>query len=335
MNEKDHPNTEQQMGEDLQALLDQNPQMDPTPMLDDGRLVILSIIDGIPHVTNSPAPTFDCKLPDAGSQAGSAASRIYQLLKGLTMHEEETQVLSDAAMQIQTAPPPPIRGIRIEPPTTPSTPEIVLSAASGNMSLQLQEDKNGMYRNLESLQASLREQLAKNSELSPIVIRTTRENFEVSAAGGQLHICPSEAEGQPYLAVRTTPQARLLQIARTIQGLEEKLYGSNVSIRVAKPPVKLTAAQNLAQMLDEIDGGNIAIYIRSRRTMLYLSSTDKMITYRGVQTSLERGQLVDENTTEEPSGYTKVEYGALPKPVTSVLQAYWAYISPKSAKQES
>ena len=319
MNEKDHPNTEQQMGEDLQALLDQNPQMDPTPMLDDGRLVILSIIDGIPHVTNSPAPTFDCKLPDAGSQAGSAASRIYQLLKGLTMHEEETQALSDAAMQIQTAPPPPIRGIRIEPPTAPSTPEIVLSAASGNLSLQLQEDKNGMYRNLESLQASLREQLAKNSELSPIVIRTTRENFEVSVAGGQLHICPSEAEGQPYLAVRTTPQAKLLQIARTIQGLEEKL----------------TAAQNLAQMLDEIDCGNIAIYIRSRRTMLCLSSTDKMITYRGVQTSLERGQLVDENTTEEPSGYTKVEYGALPKPVTSVLQAYWAYISPKSAKQES
>ena len=64
----------------------------------------------------------------------------------------------------------------------------MLSAASGNMSLQLQEDKNGMYRNLESLQASLREQLAKNSELSPIVIRTTRENFEVSAAGGDPYL---------------------------------------------------------------------------------------------------------------------------------------------------
>jgi hypothetical protein len=335
MNEKDHRNTEQQTGEDLQALLDQNPQMDPTPMLDDGRMVILSITDGIPHVTNSPAPSFDCKLPDAGSQAGSTASRIYQLLKSLALHEEETQALSDATMQIQTTPPPPIRGIRIEPPTTPSIPEIVLSAASGNMSLQLQEDKNGMYRNLESLQASLRDLLAKNSELTPIAIKTARENFEVSVTGGQLHICPSEAEGQPYLAVRTTPQARLLQIARTIQGLEEKLYGSNVSIRVAKPPVKLTAAQNLAQMLDEIAGGNIAIYIRSRRTMLYLSSTDKMITYRGVQTSLERGQLVDQNITEEPSGYTKVEYGALPKQVTAVLQAYWAYISPKSTKQKS
>jgi hypothetical protein len=320
--------------EELQALLDEIPQLEPTPMLDNGRMIILSIVDGIPQITCGPIPEFDCDLPDVASKRGTPLFRIYHLLKDLASFEEENQTLSAAAMQIQAVAPTPAEGLRIEPPTMPSIPEIVISSAGGNNGLRLQEDKNGMYRNLESLQAHLRDALAKNPELPPLVIKTAKENIEVGVTGGELAIRRSAGPGQPYTQIRNTPQARLLLIARTIQGLEEKLYGSTVSIKVAKAPVKLSASENLAQTLDEISCGNIAVQIRSRKRTLYLSGTDKVITYRGLQTTLEAGKLIDENVSEEPTGYTQVEYGALPRSAAAVLQAYWAYISPKSAKKE-
>jgi hypothetical protein len=103
---------------------------------------------------------------------------------------------------------------------------------------------------------------------------------------------------------------------------------------VAKAPVKISASDNLARLLEEVECGNLAIHIRSRKKTLYLCGTEKVISYRGTRTSLEGGKLVDEEDNSAPTGCMQVEYGALPKPVSAVLQAYWAYISPKSPKRK-
>jgi hypothetical protein len=303
-------------------------------MLDGGQVATLTIVDGVPRVTRDPMPeSFNYDLPDAADMHGTPICRIYHLLKDLHIFEEENKAIAAATAQMRATRVPPEEGLRIEPPLMPATPEIVVSTVSGNTSLRTQEDQHGMYRNLESLQAQFRDTLAKNPELEAVTIKTARENMEVSTSGGELVVRNSARSGQAYMQVRNTPQARLLQMARTIQGLEEKLYGSSASIKVAKAPVKISAADNLARLLDVVECGNLAIQIRSRKRTLYLSGIEKVIIYRGIQTSWEDGQLLDEEDKGEPKGYMQVEYGALPKSVAAVLQAYWAYISPRSARQ--
>ena len=326
---------EQRMREELQTLLDENPHLEPTAMLDNGQVATLTIIDGIPKITRDPMPeSFNYDLLDVADMHGTPICRIYHLLKNLNIFEEENRVLAAATAQIQAGRVPTEEGVRIEPPAIPTIPEIVVSTVSGNTSLRNQEDKHGMYRNLESLQAHFRDTLAKNPELEPIIIKTARANVQVSTSGGELIVQNSTCSGQVYMQVRNTAQAHLLQMARTIQGLEEKLYGSSASIKVAKVPIKISATDTLAQLLEVVECGNLAIHIRSRKRTLYLSGTEKVIIYRGIQTCLEDGKLIDENDDSEPKGYMQVEYGALPKSVAAVLQAYWAYISPKSGIKE-
>ena len=166
------------------------------------------------------------------------------------------------------------------------------------------------------------------------MIKTAKENIEVSVTGGELAIQRSAGPGQAYTQIRNTPQVRLLLIARTIQGLEEKLYGSTVSIKVAKASSQAERVRKPGP-----DAGRNKLREHRRpdpepEGIRTCSATDKVITYRGLQTTLEAGKLIDENVSEEPTGYTQVEYGALPRSVAAVLQAYWAYISPKSARKE-
>jgi hypothetical protein len=327
---------EHNMRADLQALLDENPHLEPTAMLDGGQVATMTIVDGVPRITRDPMPeTFNYDLPDVADMHGTPVYRIYHILKALNIFEEENKAMAAATAQMQAARVPAEEGVRIDPPTMPTTPEVVVSTVSGNTSLRNQEDKHGMYRHLESLQAQLRTILAKNPELDTIIIKTARENVEVSTSGGEIRVLSTASAGQDYMQVRNTPQAHLLQMTRTIRGLEEKLYGSSACIHVAKAPVKISPSDNLAQLLDEVECGNLAIHIRSRKKTLYLSGTEKVISYRGTQTSLEDGKLVDEDENSEPTGYMQVEYGALPKPVAAVLQAYWAYISPKRVNQKA
>ena len=326
---------EDRMREELQALLDENPHLESTAMLDSGQVATLTIVDGVPGITLNPMPeSFNYDLPDVADMHGTPICRIYHLLKNLNLFEEENKAMAAATAQMQAARVPAEEGVRIEAPTMPTAPEIVVSTVSGNTSLRNQEDQHGMYRHLESLQDQLRATLAKNPELDPIIIKTAKENVEVSTSGGEFIVQSTTRTGQVYMQVRNTPQAHLLQMTRTIRGLEEKLYGSSACINVAKAPVKISASDNLARLLEEVECGNLAIHIRSRKKTLYLSGTEKVISYRGIQTSLEDGKLVDEEDNSAPTGCMQVEYGALPKPVSAVLQAYWAYISPKSPKRK-
>jgi hypothetical protein len=326
---------EQQMREELQSLLEENPNLDPVPLLDHGQIVTLTILDGIPAITLVDAPSsYTYDLRDVSDLRGTSLYRIYQLLKSLKLLELESQAERSGLTQSQIEIVPD-NNIRIEPPTAPDPIEIVSSAASGNMDIRTREDRHGMYRNLENMQAKLREITAQNPELEPLVIRTATSNLTVSVVGGKLTIETSPTKGKSYAQVSNTLHAQLLRLSRTIEGLEKKLYGSSTEIKVAKTPVKISAADNLTRILTELECGNLAIFIRSRKQTLYISGTNKTIHYRGIKTTLEDDTLVDKEFTKEPSGYTKVEYGALPKEVITLLQAYWAYISPKSSKQEN
>lgn len=326
---------EQQMREELQSLLEENPNLEPVPLLDQGQIVTLTIVDGIPAITLVDAPSsYTYDLRDISDLRGTALYRIYQLLKSLKILELESQAEHAGLTQSQVTLVPD-NNIRIEPPTAPDPVEIVSSAASGNMDIKTREDIHGMYRNLENMQAKLKELAAENPELDPLAIKTASTCIEVSIVGGKICVEPSNKKGQSYAQVSNTIHAQILRLTRTVEGLEKKLYGSSAAIKVAKTPVKISAAANLVRILSELECGNLAIFIRSRKQTLFLSGSAKTIHYRGIKTELEEENLNDKEYVREPSGYTKVEYGALPKDVITLLQAYWAYISPKSPKKEN
>jgi hypothetical protein len=326
--------------QELQQLLQENPNLETTMMLDAGKVVTLTIVNGVPVITEDEMPVaFNYDLPDVADMHGTPVYRIYFLLRNVMVAEKEDKARAEAAsksvIQTQLRPVDAVEdGVRIEPPTMPPALEIISSFSSGSTDLRTQADNHGMYRHLEILQARYRELLAKNPDLDPILIRTASENLQVSTVRGEIVVQTSSVAGLNYVQVRDTPQCHLLQLARNIQGLEEKLYGSSVNITVKKAAPKVTAAETLARQLEELECGRLAINIRSRKKVLYLSGEEKLIVYRGTKSALENGKIVDEPSTQEPTGFTKVEYGALPKPVIAVLQAYWAYISPKAAKQE-
>ena len=324
---------EQRTREELQTLLEENPNLEPMPMQDNGQVVTLTIVDGIPAITQVEIPTaYSYDLPDISDIRGTSIYRIYQLLKSLKVLDGEPSV-EVATVQAQL-PTQPDAGVANETATEPTIPEIVHSTACGTVDIKTQEDRFGMYRNLERLQKQMQAILAANPELTPLVIKTATANIQIAVVGGSLELAPSTKKGKPYAQVSNGTHAQLLRLSRTIEGLEKKLYGSVVSITVAKAPVKVSAADNLASQLEELECGNLAVFIRSRKKILYISGTEKSISYRGTKTYLSGSEVKDKEASKDPVGYPSVEYGALPKSVASLLQAYWAYISPKSAKQD-
>jgi hypothetical protein len=173
---------EHNMRADLQALLDENPHLEPTAMLDGGQVATLTIVDGVPRITRDPMPeTFNYDLPDVADMHGTPVYRIYHILKALNIFEEENKAMAAATAQMQAARVPAEEGVRIDPPTMPTTPEVVVSTVSGNTSLRNQEDKHGMYRHLESLQAQLRTILAKNPSMTFIFPHQRQLNFPIAS----------------------------------------------------------------------------------------------------------------------------------------------------------
>ena len=124
------------MREELQALLDENPHLESTAMLDSGQVATLTIVDGVPGITLNPMPeSFNYDLPDVEDMHGTPICRIYHLLKNLNLFEEENKAMAAATAQMQAARVPAEEGVRIEAPTMPTAPEIVVSTVSGNTSL--------------------------------------------------------------------------------------------------------------------------------------------------------------------------------------------------------
>jgi len=88
---------EDRMREELQALLDENPHLESTAMLDSGQVATLTIVDGVPGITLNPMPeSFNYDLPDVEDMHGTPICRIYHLLKNLNLFEEENKAMAAA-----------------------------------------------------------------------------------------------------------------------------------------------------------------------------------------------------------------------------------------------
>ena len=326
---------EPKLRKELQELLDENPNLEPTQLVDGAQVVTLTIVDGVPHLASSPVPdAFSYDLLDITEMHGTPIYRIYKILRELNIGDSETTVSTVATVQVNNELPEVSPEVKLSTPSKPNATAVVHSILSHNTNLKTKEDKFGMYRNLEGLQAQLKGFLKQTPELPAMIISTTSGSVEVAVVGGKASLTPTTRKGKPYGEVKSMPHARLLVLVRSIAGLENRLYGNAAVLEVTPPPVKISSEENLARFLTSVECGNLVVRIRSRKQDLYLSGLEKFIIYRGFRYDLEENQVVKTTAKSLPSGFVKIEYGALPQNAVSVLTAFWAYISPKQNNNE-
>lgn len=324
---------EQRLKSELQTLLEENPELEPTQLIDGDNLIILAVENGIPRLTERPRPeSSDYDIPCVTDLHGTPIYRIYNLLQTLKFLDEERNQTDAADILARTSEEAGTE-IRIDPPCMPPMPEIITSIVSGNTDLQNKPSQHGMYRNLESLHHRFRELLKAQPNLEPLRLSTAKKNVEISVVDGDLRVQPTGEPCQPYLDVRDTPQVRLYTLDRSVRGLERKLYGHVSEIKVGKSSGKSKAEEKLVCSLAQVDCGNVSILIRRSRKTLFLSGSAKHIIYGDLKIVLtEEGTLRQEDGSE-PVGYATMEYGALPPNVKQVLNALFAYLSTRSSKQ--
>ena len=324
------------VSQELRALLDTNPNLEPTTMLDGHKIVTLTIVNGEPHIVESAMPPeFDYDIPNLLDLVGTPIHRLYYILRDKSTFYKTSSALSSASIQAQMPTIVIEEGIQIETPSHPTMPEILNSTIAGNTNLRTQEDQNGMYRNLERMQEQLQQIAVSNPNVSPVIIKTAKETVVVSVVNGEVNIQASVQAGLPFLNVRDTIPGKLLLLTRGIQGLEAKLYGQVAAITVPKSMPKVSASEKLISQLVGIDCGNLAIYIRSRKKTLFLSGSEQSIIYKGRKFAVENDMLIESRASEDPAGYTKIEYGALNLNIQSVLQAFWALLSKTPENSET
>lgn len=326
---------ESKIRKELQELLEENPNLEPTQLVDGAQVVTLTIVEGVPHLATSPVPdAFSYELLDITEMHGTPIYRIYKILRELNVIDDDAAVSTIATVQTNNDAPEVSAEIRLSSPVKPNANAVVHSILNQNTSLKTKEDKFGMYRNLEGLQAQLKGFLKQTPELTGMTIATTNGSVEVSIVSGKAVLTPSSRKGKPYGEVKSLPHARLLVLVRSIAGLEKRLYGNAAVLEVTPPPVKISSEENLARLMTNVECGNLMVRIRSRKADLYLSGLEKFIIYRGLRYDLEDNQIVKSTAKSLPSAFVKIEYGALPQNAISVLTAFWAYISPKQNNNE-
>ena len=75
---------EHRVREELQELLDENPQIAPTQFIDGDKLATVSVADGVPQITKCELPAatrYDC--PHITELHGTPVYRIYNLMQSL------------------------------------------------------------------------------------------------------------------------------------------------------------------------------------------------------------------------------------------------------------
>ena len=321
---------EHRLREELQALLDENPQLSPTQFIDGEKLATVSVSDGVPQVTKSELPAttrYDC--PHIAELHGTPVYRIYNILQSLLCLSGERQQEGAAQILTQTAVEE-VDGVRMEPPQMPPTPEVINSTVSGGVDLRSKPNACGMFKNLEALERRYEEMLAQHPELEPLILRTPKGSVEIRVAEKRLALSPTPLPGRPYAEVQQTPQVRIYVLHKTIQGIEAALYGEARDIQINQPVRRNRAQENLIHHLQQVKCGNLVVLVRRSRKNLFVCGPAHEILYLPVKVRVtDLGGLAEEKTQQEPIGHIRMEYGALPPEVKQLLSAFFAYLSSK------
>ena len=325
---------EHRVSEELQQLLDENPQLAPTQFIDGDKLTTVAVCDGVPQIAKSEIPAairFDC--PHITQLDGTPVCRIYNLMQSLQCLNEEcqeeaaAQILSQAAVEE-------VDGVKMEAPQLPSSPEVINSTLSGETDLRTEPSAHGMFQNLQALQRRFHQMLAQHPELDPLALRTPKGSVELRVSGQRLSLNPTPLQGRPYAEVHQTPQVRLYLLHKTIQGLEAALCGMSGEIEVTRPGRRHRAAEKLAQHLEQLKCGNLVVPVRRSRKNLFVGGPAREIIYPPTKVRLtHQGGLAEEEAQQEPLGHARVEYGALLPEVKALLSAFFAYLSSKVSNE--
>jgi hypothetical protein len=112
--------------------------------------------------------------------------------------------------------------------------------------------------------------------------------------------------------------------------LEAALCGEAGEIEVNRPVRRNRAQANLIRHLREVKCGNLVVLVRRSRRNLFVCGPAREILYLPTKFRVtDRGDLAEEETQQEPTGHTRMEYGALPPEVKALLNAFFAYLSSK------
>jgi hypothetical protein len=321
---------EHRVREELQELLDENPHLSPIQFIDGDKLATVSVADGVPQITKSEPPAatrYDC--PHITELHGTPVYRIYNLMQSLQCLDEERQQEGAAQILTQTAVGE-VEGVTMEPPQLPPAPEVINSTVSGDVDLRSKPNACGMFRNLEALEQRYQEMLAQHPELEPLILQTPKGPVEIRVTEKRLAFSPTPLPGRPYAEVQQTPQVRIYVLRKTIQGLEAALCGEAREIEVNRPVRRNRAQENLIRHLREVKCGNLVVLVRRSRKNLFVCGPAREILYLPAKVRVtDRGDLAEEETQQEPTGHTRMEYGALPPEVKALLNAFFAYLSSK------
>ena len=319
---------EQRLRTELQRLLDENPNLEPTQFIFGNQIVTVAVTDGIPQLAKSKlcgVALYGC--PRVTDLHGAAAYHIYNLMQTLQCLDEERLQQGAAHMLILT-PVDESHGARLEDPQLPSSHEITNSTLDEAASLRTRPGNYGMFRHLEMLQQRYRQVLEEFPELDALILQTAKGAVEIRVTDKRLFVCPSQYQGRPYTEVHRTPQVRIYLLHRTIQGLETALYGEAKSIEVTRSVHPNKAEATLLQHLQQVQCGEVVVPIRRSRKNLYISGKTREITYLPLRIRItEQGLCADEQVQNEPIGYARMQYGALPADIKQLVNAFFAYLS--------
>lgn len=323
---------EQRLRAELQRLLDENPNLDPTQFIFGNQIVTVAVTDGIPQLARSNV----CGValygyPRVSDLHGSPAYHIYNLMQSLQCLDEER--LQQGAAHILTLIPVEETGqTRLDAPETPSSAEVLNSTLDESTDLRARSSNNGMFHHLKLLQKKYEELLAQQPELESLLLQTPKGSVEIRVTNRQLFVSPSPLQGQPYTEVQKTPQVRIFLLHKTIAGLEAALYGDTSPIEVTRTVHRNKAEENLIGHLAQAQCDNLVVPIRRSRKNLYISGKAREITYLPLRIWIADQRLcIDEQVQNEPTGHERMEYRDLPAETRQLVNAFFAYLSSRTS----
>lgn len=319
---------EQRLRTELQKLLDENPNLEPTQFIFGNQIVTVAVTDGIPHLAKSNVcgvALYGC--PRITDLHGRPAYHIYNLMQSLQCLDEER--LQQGAAHILTLTPVEETGqTRLDSPETPASEEVLNSTLDDSTDLHTRSGGNGMFHHLKLLQQKYQELLAQQPELESLILHTPKGAVEIRVTNQELSVSPSLLQGQPYVEVQKTPQVRIYLLHKTIKGLEAALYGNTKPIEVTRSVQRNKAEENLLRHLGQTQCENLVVPIRRSRKNLYISGKAREITYLPLRIRIADERLcADEQVQDEPAGHVRMEYRALPAETKQLVNAFFAYLS--------
>ena len=190
---------EQRLRTELQKLLDENPNLEPTQFIFGNQIVTVAVTDGIPQLAKSNVcgvALYGC--PRVSDLHGLPAYHIYNLMQSLQCLDEER--LQQGAAHILTLTPVEEAGqSRLENPEKPSSPEALNSILDNSTDLRTKSADNGMFHHLNLLQQKYQELLAQQPELESLILQTPKEAVEIRVTNRQLFVGPSLLPGRTAL----------------------------------------------------------------------------------------------------------------------------------------